>query len=327
MLEALVTGSNGFIGSHLVEALLAKGYSVTCLVRKTSDLRWVRDLPVGFAYGDVCRSEMLADAVREKDYIFHLGALTKAMDRATYFEVNYRGTRNLLTATLAHNPAIKRFLLMSSLAAAGPSTQSRPVCEDDECCPVSHYGQSKLEAERSALDYARWIPITIIRPPTVFGPRDRDLLPYFKLAARRVMPILGYRERRTSLIYVSDLVEGMIAAAQSQAAVGQTYFVSNDKAYTWEELSSLISHAVGKNSLEIRIPERVLRLVALISERIARLGGKPALINPQKALEMVQDAWVCDSSRAREELGFETRFPLEKAFAETVAWYRKAGWL
>lgn len=324
-MKVLVTGSNGFIGSHLVEALLARGYKVRCLVRRTSDLRWVRDLDVEFAYGDLSHKDSLKEGCRDIDLVFHLAGVTKAKDKKTYYRVNHIGTLNLLETCLALN--LKRFVYISSLAAAGPSRRGIPLTEKDEPRPITYYGESKLLGERAAEGFMDRIPITIIRPVVVYGPRDRDVLMFFRFVRRGIKPILGERERFVSIIHVRDLVQGIILAGESERAIGQTYFISNDEALSWLEVADIIARSLNRRTLTLKIPEVILAPVAYLSETLASLSGKPALLNRQKILEMKQRYWVCDNSKAKRELGFKPEIDIEEGIRETADWYERMGWL
>ena len=173
-MKTLVTGATGFIGSHLVEELLKGGHRVTCLVRKTSNLQWINGLNVRLIYGDCTIKESLLNAVADFDYIFHLAGLTKAANERDFFSANALGTENLVSAVIEKNPDTKRFVYLSSLAAAGPSCDGTPAKEAGEPKPVSAYGRSKLEGERIVMRHKNTIPVTVIRPPAVYGPRDKD---------------------------------------------------------------------------------------------------------------------------------------------------------
>ncbi len=173
-MEALVTGGTGFIGSHLIEELINEGFSVSSLVRSTSDLKWIEGYPVKIIEGDCLNIESLKDTIRGYDYIFHLAGITKADNKEDFYYTNVQGTENILNIVHQHNRKLKRFVYLSSLAVTGPSKNGTPVDTSFTPEPVSDYGKSKLRGEESVLRYKDYLPITIIRPPAVYGPRDKD---------------------------------------------------------------------------------------------------------------------------------------------------------
>ena len=215
-MKALVTGGTGFIGSHLTEALIRKGVQVRCLFRKTSDLKWLKGLPVEFVPGDCNDKTSLEEAVRGVDWVFHLAGATKAIKEETYFEVNGLGTENLIHACLENNPRLQKFIYVSSQAAAGPSRNGSSKKELDPCEPVSFYGRSKRMGEESVLAHAHELPALILRPSAVYGPRDKDIFALFKCLSRRIKPCLTGRHQRLSLCYVQDIVQGMLLAVETQ---------------------------------------------------------------------------------------------------------------
>ena len=187
-MKALVTGGTGFIGSHLTEALIRKGVQVRCLLRKTSDLKWLKGLPIEFVHGDCNDKTSLEKAVRGVDWVFHLAGVTKAIKEETYFEVNGLGTENLIHACLENNPRLQKFIYISSQAAAGPSRNGCNKKELDPCEPVSFYGRSKRVGEELVLTHAHELPVLILRPSAVYGPRDKDIFAFFKCLSRRIKP-------------------------------------------------------------------------------------------------------------------------------------------
>jgi len=325
--RALVTGANGFVGSHLVEALLAQGYRVRCLVRPTSDLTFIEDLPVEWAYGDVARGEDLEAACVGADVVCHLAGATKARDRETYFRVNAAGTRHLLAACEQAPPGLRRFVYASSLAAAGPSPNGHPIDESRPPQPLTYYGQSKLQAEQFCHEYADRLPIVILRPPAVYGPRERDIYFYFQTVNRGVKLLLGRGERRASFVFVHDLVSLVLRTLKDDRAVGQTYFVAEGRDYDWQEIGELIASALGQRALRVVVPEGLLPAIAAAAGLQAKLTGQPALLNDQKLIELRQRYWVCSAEKARRELGFEARYDLATGVRLTAQWYRENGWL
>ncbi|MCL4511135.1 MAG: NAD-dependent epimerase/dehydratase family protein [Bacteroidetes bacterium] len=326
-MKALVTGSTGFIGSHLVEKLLERGYQVKCLIRKTTKLEYVKDLPVEFVEGDFDNIESLRAAVEGVDYVFHVGGVTKSKDKEGYFKGNYVTTKNLLAAAAKYNPGVKRFTLVSSLTAVGPGSGSEPVDESTSYHPITTYGKSKMEAEKECLARTSDIPITIIRPPAVYGPRDKDIFEFFKSINEHLLPMAGFSKKILSFVHAYDLVDGIIAATEHPKAVNQIYFISNEDVYNWELVGEITKRILGRWVLKVRIPHSVLYAAAAISESIARLRGKAALINIEKARDGVQQNWTCSPKKASLELGFKTKLSLEDGIANTIEWYKKNGWL
>jgi len=320
-MRALVTGANGFIGSHLCEELTKRGYKVTCLVRETSDLKWVEGMDLKFIQGDCTYPESLYEAVTDVDYIFHLAGLTKARSEEDFFCANAKGTENLIKAVAEKNPDIKRFVYLSSLAAVGPSTNGSPLREDSKPHPVSTYGRSKLEGEKAVLKFKDTIPVTILRPSAVYGPRDKDLFIFFKMVKKGIFPYWG--KCYYSLLYVDDLVWGLILSAENKKAEGETYFLSDRRFYTNEEIVSEISFALGAKTTRLRVPRSIMPFFALVGEKIQR-GG---IINRDKMRELSHTYWICDPKKATEELGFNPKVGIKQGIKWTADWYRIYRWL
>jgi nucleoside-diphosphate-sugar epimerase len=326
---ALVSGANGFVGSHLVDALLARGCRVRCLVRRTSDLSFIRHLPVEWVYVDLgrCSAEELERACTGVDAIYHCAALTRALDQETFYRVNARGTQALARCGMEANPDLKRFLYVSSLAAAGPSAGPDDLLDESRPPrPVTWYGKSKWAAEQALLDVADWLPVTIVRPAPVFGPRERDFYAYFRLVKWGLNLQLGRRDRWMSLVYVHDLTRLILMAADSEKTLGQTYFGCG-RGVTYAQLSQAIAEAQDKPTVRINLPEALLTPMSLWGRFQGRLTGQPALLNDQRVIDMRQRYWLCSGAKARQDLGFSPEYDLETAIRETASWYREHGWL
>jgi len=325
-IRCLVTGAAGFVGSYLVEALVGRGHEVSCLVRKTSNLAWLKGLPVHFVYGDVVDPDSLTTAVVGVDYVYHVAGLTKVLRDVDYFRVNTGGTANLLRACAAADGAYRRIVLVSSLSALGPPRDGRLLVEDDPARPITPYGLSKHLAEALAASYAGRLPITVVRPSAIYGPRDREALVVFQWVSRGLRPVTR-QKRLFSLIHVRDLASGLVLAAEHPAGVGRTYHLANDEPESLEGVSALIAEALRRRALTLRLPPAAFMMAAGLSELAGKLQGRPQILDRNKALEATQASWVCDTRRAREELGFRTAIDVREGVRETAEWYRKAGWL
>ncbi|MFH1784715.1 MAG: SDR family NAD(P)-dependent oxidoreductase [bacterium] len=330
-MKVLITGANGFIGSHLTEALLDKGYSVRCLLRKTSDLSWLAPLEekssgrLEFVYGDICDKESLRAVVGDVDYVYHVAGLVKAHRPQRYYEVNVEGTRNLAEVTRDISPNIKKFVFFSSLAASGPSDDGHLLKELETSHPVTDYGKSKRDAEDLLKnDFSSKLPVVVIRPPIIYGPRDRGFYFYFKIVKKGIIPVTG---KKISACFVSDLVKGAILAAESKASDSQVYFISDPVPFSPESIGRTIAKFLQVDAKKIKVPAFIVMAAGFLSQFISDLSGKITIFNIQKAREMVQPYWVCDVSKARAELGFKASIDIEEGIRITVDWYKKRGWL
>jgi nucleoside-diphosphate-sugar epimerase len=321
-MKALVTGATGFIGSHLVEELIKKGYGVTCLARTTSRLKWIEGLKTDILYGDCEDGDSLKQIPSDLDFVFHLAGLTKARRDEDFFCVNVKGTENLLKAVAARAPGIKRFVHFSSLAAAGPSRNGSPLNESAEPRPVSSYGRSKLESEGVIMEHRNVLPVTIIRPPAVYGPRDRDFYVLFKMVKKGFYPYWG--KCYYSLLYVDDLVRGAVMAAETKDAEGGRYFLSDGKIHSNEDIVNEIADVLDAKIMKMPVPKPLLNVLVKISEKMLKGAS---IINTDKLKELSYLHWTCDSSRAGKDFGFVPKVTIKEGIKWTADWYRIHQWL
>jgi nucleoside-diphosphate-sugar epimerase len=325
-MKIAVTGATGFIGSHLCDSFLARGHEVTCLVRDPGKLRWIAGLPVRLVTGDLESPEALRDFVAGQDIVVHAAGLTKARSFEELLRANVGGTERLLQTIRRHDPRIRRFLYFSSQAAMGPSAANAPLTEDGAQNPVSQYGRSKSLAEKCMQSFRDALPMTVIRPPAVYGPRDADALTFFRFVSKGIAPVLSHRHL-VSAVYVKNLVHGVSLAIERPMGSFRSYFFTDGGERTWGELLRLMGQAMGRKALRVRVPFFAAAAAAGISELWGALHGRPALLNMDKLAEMRPEFNVVSDQRARAELGYLPPFSTEQAIAETVRWYEAEGWL
>ncbi|MGQ9575586.1 MAG: NAD-dependent epimerase/dehydratase family protein [Thermoguttaceae bacterium] len=340
MADVLVTGATGFIGFHLVRALAARGDRVTCLVRKTSAVEQLQPLGVELVYGGLDDARTLHAAVAAKDVVYHVAGLTQALRAEQFYAVNRDGTRNIAQACakLANPPVL---VIVSSLAAAGPSSVDRPRVETDPPTPVSHYGRSKRQGELAAEALADRVPITIVRPPIVLGEWSRQGLPMFRAIARVGIHLVpGWFPYRYSVIHAADLAQALILAAergsrvlppkpeQRDPAARGFYFVASEDHPTYSQLGRMVGEVLGRRTtLIIPVAMPLVWWIACGVELTARARQEALYLNLDKAREVTAGSWTCSASRAREELGFSVGAPLRERLRQTAQWYRDQGWL
>ncbi len=325
--NVLVTGGTGFVGSHLVELLLSSGYGVSCLVRDPSRLRWIKSLDVHIIQGDCSEPATLIPAVKNFSYVFHAAGLTKARRSREYYEVNQFGTRNILEACKEHNPGLRKFIYVSSLGAAGPSEDKKPIKESVTPGPVSDYGKSKLLGEKETLRFKDNFPVVIMRPAAVYGPRDTDVFEFFRWAKKGYIIELSGGSRYVSFCFVRDVTRALLNAAETDTISGSIYFVADDVQYSWSDFREALFRSGGITARTIKVPVPIAYLIGAITEVASIFSNKPALTNRQKIREAVQKYWTCDPGKIESELGFRTEYSLEKGLEITWKWYRDNGWL
>ena len=321
--RVLVTGGTGFVGSHVVDALLEAGLRPRCLVRATSNLRWLEDKPVELVQADL-RSGRLDAAVEGIDAIIHCAGLTRG-SREALTSANREGTRALVEACLSTGRRI-RFVFCSSQAAAGPGTLGRPRQESDPATPTSEYGASKLEAEAAVLSSAGDLDAVVLRPVAVYGPRDEDTLTFFKLAARGIIVAPGLRRRLLQLVHVSDLASALLKALDLPEERGRVYFIAHPEVLDWDQVAAALREAVGRSAVLLHIPSGVLRMVGAVAELFSA-GSGPGQLDRRKAADMSERAWTCNVDRASNELDWSPSYDISAGFRDCADWYRQEGWL
>lgn len=327
MPKILVTGANGFIGSHICETLRSNGFEVRALVRRTSDLTNIKHLDLELVYGDLNDPGSLPPAIGGAEAVVNSAGITKALNDTEFERVNVAGTENILKAAETSGGDIKRFIQISSTAASGPAPSEVPINEDHPPRPLTAYGKSKLESEKAVLAHGDRFPVTILRPSAVYGPRDKEMLSFFKAVSLRIKLTFGTGECYINFTYVKDLAQAVARALTIDSPPGGLYFIAEKRSYSYSEAGDIISQALGIRGLDIHIPATVLRFAGKVSEAAAKWRNKASIFSADKALEISQKYWLVDTSRIENELDFVSPTSFSDGVVETVEWYRRHGWL
>ena len=322
-MRIFVTGGTGFVGTHVVASLRTRGHDVTCLVRDPGKARRVLGEGTALVQGDLGNAPVLARGCRGAEAVVHLAGLTAARTRHEMFAVNRGGTETLVAAARAH-ASVRRFIYVSSLAAAGPAVGGIVPSHGDESHPVSDYGRSKLAGEGPV----RALPLrwTILRPPAVYGPRDREFLRVFRAARFGVAPLFGDGSQPLSVVFAGDLAEAIAVCLEGERASG-CYYPAHPEVTTTRALAEAIGAALGRRVRIVHLPNAWARPLMWVTGTAARAVGRTTLLNPDKVDELLAPAWTCSSATLEAATGWRARTPLADGLRETVAWYRKAGWL
>ncbi|HSQ63380.1 MAG TPA: NAD-dependent epimerase/dehydratase family protein [Polyangiaceae bacterium] len=327
-MRVLVTGGSGFLGSWVTELLSKGGHDVRALVRRSSNRKHLQTLErVELAVGSVEDAASVAEAMRGVDAVVHCAGLVKAKNEAELVRTNVEGTRNLVEAAKAHAPKLRRFVHVSSLEASGPSPDGGPVDPTQEK-PCTAYGRSKLAAEKVVIGAKDALPVTVLRPGAIYGPRDAEILEAFKSIKRGLRPTVAGGHARGSYVYGPDCAAACIRAIEADIPTGNVYFVDDGgDGVAQHEFFDMIEQALGRRALiRMNLPMGVLKTVALGVEAYGKASGKAVMLTREKA-NMLMQHFVCDSSRTQKDLGWKPEVPLREGVRLAVDWYRDHGWL
>jgi nucleoside-diphosphate-sugar epimerase len=321
--RAFITGATGFVGGHLVERLQAEGWHVRALVRPTSDVAGLRARGVEMVVGGLDDPSALARGLEGADTVFHLASTNFGRTEAEYRRTNVEGTRLLVHAVASAGS--RRLVNVSSYAACGPASNGRPRRLGDPPRPLTAYGRTKLEGEGIALTAeAAGVEVVVVRSPTVYGPGDRALLPFFAMVRRGLAVLPSGAERRVQVIYAEDLARALARAAR--AAPG-TYAVADPRAHDWDELVDAVASAANRRPVRLRVPAGMVRLGARVAQTVGGWSGRAVTFNREKAEELLARSWVCDLSGAEALLPPAEATPLHEGMSRTMRWYETEGWL
>jgi nucleoside-diphosphate-sugar epimerase len=264
--------------------------------------------------------------MRGVEQVYHVAGLTRARAAGEFFRVNGEGTRHLVHACLEAPRGPRRLVHLSSLAAVGPLPMATASSEDVSPRPVSPYGWSKLQGEAAVLGVRDRLHVTVLRPPIVYGPRDRGVLEIVRWVARGVLPMPAGPSRTLSVCHVQDLVTALLTAGEATVPSGEIFHVAGEGAFTWEQVGDALGEALGVHPTPLRIPMPILLALATGADAWGWLTGRPGYFSRGKVREAAGH-WLCDTGKARRLLGVVPRVALRTGVAVTVKWYRAAGWL
>ncbi|MFC1654485.1 NAD-dependent epimerase/dehydratase family protein [Myxococcota bacterium] len=329
MKRALVTGASGLVGSHLVEMLNESGdIQIRVLARETSNLRWVQGINFEKHIGDVTQpSAELQPAVEGVDVVYHVAGAVKALRKRTLFDVNAQGTENLLQACANLQTPPRRFVLVSSAGAAGPSLSDAPLTEDVPPRPVTPYGRSKLAAENIAEKFQQRMSIAVLRPGAIYGPRDTELLPAFRAVKSGLAARLGVSHRRFNLCHVRDVARAIMLAGSVEAAGSETFMIGGLNTDQSELVSAIAKVMEKKRVFSPPIPKFLIYFAALLSSAVGQITRKPRIFTWGNARRLLAKNWTMDCSKAERILGFRPNYNLDTGVRDTIDWYRKHGML
>lgn len=313
--RVLVTGATGFVGSHIAQAFVEAGYEVRVGARATTNERWISSLDTERVPLDVRGNpEDISRAVENVDVVVHVAGITRARRPEDYYSVNAGGTRKIAAAAL--RAGVRRFVLISSLAARGPDGRDHPE---------SDYGRSKLEAENYLRALSGRMEAVVLRPAAVYGPRDTDLLPLFRMARAGWLPVPS-GAALLQPVYVQDAARAALAAASEPVGFGP-FPVAENRRYTWREVAAGLEKSLGRTVRAVRLPAGAFVLAGRMAEWAARPLSAVPIFDERRSRDLALNAWTCDVSGTEEALGWRAEVPLFEGLERTARWYGQVGWL
>ena len=328
MKKAFITGATGFLGGHLASRLVNEGYEVTCMVRKSSNLQWLEDLPLNYVYGDISKITFeAADALKDAELVFHLAGIVHPIRNSDFYRINGEAAGEFAALCAKNCKNLRRFVLVSSLAAVGSGEGSKAASDLQEPAPMSEYGKSKRLGEIKVLEHSSKIPVSIVRPSVIFGPRDKDTLQFFKMAKFGIVPIIGGGGQRIAMVYIDNVIDALMLAALKEEAIGKAFLLGDGENLELQTAMAYIQQVVGKKGVPIPVPGFALLGAGLALDILSKIIGKPFVLGYDKAKEALHKNWAVDDSLARELLGYKCRIGVQRGIELAYNWYKAKNWL
>jgi len=325
--RVMITGASGFLGFHIIEAALAMGLEVYVAVRKSSDTSHLKQFDIKYTYPDLNSISNLKNEIEKNNYryIIHAAGITKASSQEAYNKVNAKLTYNIGKAAAMAAVELKKFVFVSSLAAVGPlQNASGILTESVPPMPVTAYGKSKLLAEEQLNELP--LPLTIIRPTAIYGPREKDILILFKSINKGWEPYIGRAPQQLSFVYAKDVAEVIINALFSKYD-HTTYNVSDGAVYNRYQLANYAKRVLQKKTTIMHLPLGIIKAMAFVLEKLYGLAHKVPALNRGKINELTAANWNCSIEKVAAELGFKPAYNLESGIRETLDWYKNNNWI
>jgi len=325
--KLLITGASGFLGFHLIEAALLQDYEVYAGVRRSSNTAHLDTKKVTIVELDMSDASSIKRTLdlHGINYIIHAAALTRAKTASDYNFSNAALTRNLAIAATEADTDIKKFVFISSLAALGPSADGEPVKEDDIPHPLTWYGKSKLLAEHYLKEIPS-LPLIVLRPTAVYGPREKDLLLLIKSVKKGLEVYIGRGKQKLSFVYVKDLAAIAVKCLESEIN-GEFYNISDGHVYDQYAFADAAKKATGKKTFRLHLPLGLIKKVATGMDKLYSRSNKTPVLNEDKVKELTAADWSCSISKIAKDQGYSPLYDLENGMAETIAWYKENKWI
>jgi len=319
-MRVLITGATGFVGSHVADQLAARrDVELRLMVRRSSKLDYLEGVNYDRVEGDMRDPESLEAAVKGVEAVVHVAGATSALNEAAYQEVNALGTAMLAEAS--RQAGVQRFVYVSSQAAQGPIDASLPPR------PLSAYGRSKLAGEYALLAMRDSMRVAIVRPPVVYGQRDRALLPFYRMAKLGFVPVYADGKNQLSWVHALDAADAVAAVTMGDYATGAVYSISDGEVHTWVSLVHAFGEAIGRQPRVVQVPPALFAAAGYAGGLLQSLTRRPLPLSPDEVLQMRPEAWLCDNAAITQDLGWKPSIGIDEGFRQAVAWYRQQGWL
>ena len=323
--KIVITGANGFIGSHLAEYMHSKGYDVHCIVRKTSNLQWIENKGFTMHTCGLTDIDALKVAFSDAKYIFHLAGTVSALKYEDYIYGNVDLTKNVLEASLEVKP--DKILITSSLAVSGPTTKDKPLKESDGFNPYVQYGKAKVAQEKLCAEYFDRLKITIARPSPITGEREVEMFEFIQSINNGIYPKVGYNEKYVNIIHITDLIDAFHKMVSTEKTSGEAYFLCSENGYSWSEIASVSAKLLNKKPFTLALPHFIIYIAGFFSGLYGKIIGKPQTFDYEKAKEGVQEAWLGSVEKAKQDFGFTQKVSLVEGLKVAIDWYKKVTWL